>query len=231
MIELNNLILSNAQNTATEQSSSFNKVTNDKEVYIETYGCQMNFSDTEIVLSVLSNFGYNETSDINDSDVILVNTCAIRDNAEQRVYKRLDDLKKFEEVEKLDYSQQKTIDRPSPSDWIKKGQIFVHDDEVIIKVKNPEWAVFADTKSMDPVIDSTSKAIEIIPKSEEEVHVGDIVAYKSKYSDGLVTHRVFEIDNDFIGWYAILKGDNNDYPDPGKVRFEQIKRLVVAIIY
>ncbi len=92
MIELNNLILSNPQE---ETGTSFNKAANDKKVYIETYGCQMNFSDTEIVLSVLSDFGYNETSDINDSDVILVNTCAIRDNAEQRVYKRLDDLKKL----------------------------------------------------------------------------------------------------------------------------------------
>lgn len=95
MIELNNLIINNP---SVEPALNFNKLTNDKKVYIETYGCQMNFSDTEIVLSVLSNFGYNETSDINDSDVILVNTCAIRDNAEQRVYKRLDDLKKLKKT-------------------------------------------------------------------------------------------------------------------------------------
>jgi tRNA-2-methylthio-N6-dimethylallyladenosine synthase len=92
MIELNNLIINNPQATAVQ---SFNKDSNDKKVYIETFGCQMNFSDTEIVLSVLSKSGYNETADINDSDVILINTCAIRDNAEQRVYKRLDDLKKY----------------------------------------------------------------------------------------------------------------------------------------
>jgi tRNA-2-methylthio-N6-dimethylallyladenosine synthase len=94
MIELNKLIINNP----AEQNFHFNKSSNDKKVYIETYGCQMNFSDTEIVLSVLSRFGYNETSDINDSDVILVNTCAIRDNAEQRVYKRLDDLKKLKKT-------------------------------------------------------------------------------------------------------------------------------------
>lgn len=95
MIELNNLIINNP---SVEPVLNFNKLSNDKKVYIETYGCQMNFSDTEIVLSVLSSFGYNETSDINDSDVILVNTCAIRDNAEQRVYKRLDDLKKLKKT-------------------------------------------------------------------------------------------------------------------------------------
>jgi len=95
MIELNNLILSNPQEAVTP---AFNKPANDKKVYIETYGCQMNVSDSEIVLSVLSDFGYNETSEVNDSDVILINTCAIRDNAEQRVYKRLDDLKKLKKT-------------------------------------------------------------------------------------------------------------------------------------
>ncbi|MBK8554005.1 MAG: tRNA (N6-isopentenyl adenosine(37)-C2)-methylthiotransferase MiaB [Ignavibacteria bacterium] len=55
----------------------------------------MNYSDTEIVLSVLSDFGYNETGDINDSDVILLNTCSIREHAEHKIYKRLDDLKKY----------------------------------------------------------------------------------------------------------------------------------------
>ncbi|MEZ4691900.1 MAG: tRNA (N6-isopentenyl adenosine(37)-C2)-methylthiotransferase MiaB [Ignavibacteria bacterium] len=55
----------------------------------------MNYSDTEIVLSVMDEFGYNETTDINDTDVILLNTCSIRENAEHKVYKRLDDLKKY----------------------------------------------------------------------------------------------------------------------------------------
>ena len=99
MIELNNLIINNPQETAVQ---NFNKDSNDKKVYIETFGCQMNFSDTEIVLSVLSKSGYNETADINDSDVILINTCAIRDNAEQRVYKRLDDLKKYMKTNKTE---------------------------------------------------------------------------------------------------------------------------------
>ncbi len=53
----------------------------------------MNYSDTEIVLGVLSKFGYNETSSLEGSDVILLNTCSIRENAERKIYKRLDDLK------------------------------------------------------------------------------------------------------------------------------------------
>lgn len=61
-------------------------------VFTETYGCQMNFSDTEIVLSVLSDHGYVATSDLRDADLILLNTCSIRDNAEQRVLQRLQTL-------------------------------------------------------------------------------------------------------------------------------------------
>jgi|SRR3989338_2397424 len=125
----------------------------------------------------------------------------------------------------------KTRDKPSPYNWISKDNVLVYNDEVIIKIKNPEWAIFTDTKSMDPVIDSTSKAIQIVPKNEDEIHVGDIVAYKSKYKNGIITHRVIDIGYDTQGWYAIVKGDNNESVDPGKVRFEQIKRVVIAIIY
>lgn len=122
-------------------------------------------------------------------------------------------------------------DKDSPHDWIKMDEILVYHDKVIINIDNPEWALFTDTKSMDPVIDSYANAIEIIPKSESDIHVGDIVAYKSKYADGTITHRVIEISEDSKGWYAILKGDNNEKPDPGKVRFDQIKRVVVGILY
>ncbi|MDP4116305.1 MAG: tRNA (N6-isopentenyl adenosine(37)-C2)-methylthiotransferase MiaB [Bacteroidota bacterium] len=62
-------------------------------VYIETYGCQMNVADSEIVMGILKNHGYDITSDINAADVILLNTCSVRDNAEQRIYGRLTNLK------------------------------------------------------------------------------------------------------------------------------------------
>ncbi len=59
-------------------------------VYIETYGCQMNVSDSEVVLSVLQNNGYSLCANIKDASLILVNTCSIRDNAEQKIWSRLD---------------------------------------------------------------------------------------------------------------------------------------------
>ena len=52
-----------------------------KKVYIETYGCQMNVADSEVVMSILSEAGYKLAADINDADLILINTCSIRDNA------------------------------------------------------------------------------------------------------------------------------------------------------
>jgi tRNA-2-methylthio-N6-dimethylallyladenosine synthase len=65
-----------------------------KKLFLESYGCAMNFSDSEIVASILKDQGYTTTNDMNEADVIFVNTCAIRDNAEQRVRQRLNDYRK-----------------------------------------------------------------------------------------------------------------------------------------
>jgi tRNA-2-methylthio-N6-dimethylallyladenosine synthase len=62
-------------------------------IYIETYGCQMNEADTELVLSILTGNGYEVTKEISDANVVLLNTCSIRDNAEQKIYNRLEHLK------------------------------------------------------------------------------------------------------------------------------------------
>ncbi len=64
-----------------------------KKLFLESYGCAMNFSDSEIVASILAKSGYSTTNVLTEADVILVNTCAIRDNAEQRVRQRLKDFK------------------------------------------------------------------------------------------------------------------------------------------
>ncbi len=67
---------------------------NGKKLYLESYGCQMNFSDSEIVASILIGEGFSTTKNTEDADVILLNTCAIRENAELRVRQRLQDFKK-----------------------------------------------------------------------------------------------------------------------------------------
>jgi len=123
------------------------------------------------------------------------------------------------------------IEKNSPSDWIKENQIKVYDNKIIIELKDAEWASFTDTNSMDPILDETANAIEIIPKSTENIHVGDIISYNSNYADGTIIHRIIKISSDEKGWYCIVKGDNNQSPDPGKIRFSQIKRVLVGIIY
>lgn len=64
-----------------------------RKVYLETYGCQMNVADSEVVLSILNNAGYERTDRAAEADVALVNTCAVRENAEQRIYGRLGEFR------------------------------------------------------------------------------------------------------------------------------------------
>src|SRR5207249_5485912 len=64
-------------------------------IYIETYGCQMNVSDSELMLGVLGREGYVRTDDPAQADVVLVNTCAVRDHAEQKVLSRMGELKRL----------------------------------------------------------------------------------------------------------------------------------------
>jgi tRNA-2-methylthio-N6-dimethylallyladenosine synthase len=71
--------------------------TSAKKYYIETYGCAMNFNDSEIVASILNDAGFANTTDYNIADLVLINTCSIRENAEQRVRTRLGD---FNELKK-----------------------------------------------------------------------------------------------------------------------------------
>ena len=71
-----------------------------KKLYLESYGCQMNFSDSEIVVSILDKEGYETTSDPKQADLILLNTCSIRDKAEQTVRNRLKHFKRMKRENK-----------------------------------------------------------------------------------------------------------------------------------
>ncbi len=72
------------------QVNRYSGFMNDRKVYIETYGCQMNVADTEVVLSVLHKAGYSPTLSLEEADLAFMNTCAIRENAEEKVWNRLD---------------------------------------------------------------------------------------------------------------------------------------------
>ena len=80
----------------TKQGEAFaiaEKPENTKKLFLESYGCQMNFSDSEIVASILNEQGYNTTLDVKEADLILLNTCSIREKAEQTVRMRLSQFK------------------------------------------------------------------------------------------------------------------------------------------
>lgn len=71
-----------------------------KKIYVETYGCQMNVGDSEILVSIMQADGYYYTEEIAEADVILINTCSIRDNAEQRIWGRLKEFHRYKRARK-----------------------------------------------------------------------------------------------------------------------------------
>ena len=64
-----------------------------RKLYIETYGCQMNVGDSEIVVSIMQEEGFRYTEKLEEADIVLINTCSIRDNAEQRIWGRLSEMR------------------------------------------------------------------------------------------------------------------------------------------
>ena len=117
----------------------------------------------------------------------------------------------------------------SPGNWVQREQIKVYEEGVVLTIPNAIWASFTDTNSMDPVLDSDAHALEVLPQNSAAIQVGYIISYKTPY--GVLVHRVVEIKSDEEGIYYIVKGDNSPFRDPGRVRFEDVKGVVVAIIY
>jgi len=118
-------------------------------------------------------------------------------------------------------------EKASPSDWISEEQIEVFSDKIIIHLKNGRLTKYSNTNSMDPVLDYRANSIEIKPKSNSEISVGDIIAYSS--GNEIIVHRVTDIGKDEKGWFCKVKGDNSSFKE--KIRFSQIVGVVVIIIY
>jgi signal peptidase I len=116
----------------------------------------------------------------------------------------------------------------APSDFITEDQVQVFDDKIVINVQNAELSRYAPTGSMKPILDENSNGIRITPKSEEDIHVGDIITFKQ--DSYLIIHRVIEKGKDKEGTYFITRGDNNRLSDK-KIRFEDIKYKTIGILY
>ncbi len=119
----------------------------------------------------------------------------------------------------------------APGDHITEDQILVYKDKVVLDVEDVRWARFTPTGSMKPLISDKANTIERIPENPESLNVGDVISYRSEFAEGLIIHRIIEIGQDQNGWYCIVKGDSLDKEDPGKIRFNQITGVVIAVIY
>jgi hypothetical protein len=121
-----------------------------------------------------------------------------------------------------------TLEKDSPSDWVSEEEISVKNDVIVIRVENARLSRYADTNSMDPVLDKNSNGIEVMVENPNQIQVGDIISYER--NGNLIVHRVIYIGSDEEGWYCVAKGDNNSSSD-GKIRFEDIRYITIGIIY
>lgn len=119
-----------------------------------------------------------------------------------------------------------TVDIEAPNDWISLNQISMTSDKIIIRVDNASLSAYAPSGSMKPVLDQGANGIRIVPTSEDQIEVGDIITF----GNDKIVHRVIEKGEDLEGVYFITQGDNNAYPD-GKVRFEDIHYVTIGILY
>ena len=118
----------------------------------------------------------------------------------------------------------------SPGNWIAENNIHVYKDKILINIEETRLTKFADTNSMDPVIDKGANAIEITPKNPDDIQIGDIISFEINDGD-IYVHRVIKKGYDKDGVYFITKGDNNNSADPYKIRFYQIVGILIGILY
>ena len=116
----------------------------------------------------------------------------------------------------------------APFDFVAENQIQVFEDKIVINIDGASISRYAPTGSMLPVLDEGSNGIRIVPKSEVDIHIGDIITFNQ--DNLLIVHRVIEIGNDEQGTYFITKGDNSPISD-GKVRFNDIEYVTIGIIW
>ncbi len=132
---------------------------NGRKLYIESYGCQMNFSDSEIVASILANEGFDTTQELNEADLVLINTCSIREKAELTVRKRLE---KFNAVKK--YRPQMKVGVLGCMAERLKHQ-FLEEEKIVDMVVGPD--AYKDLPNLVQEIDEGRNAVNVILSKEE----------------------------------------------------------------
>ena len=137
---------------------------NTRKLFIESYGCAMNFSDSEIVASILSDQGYNTTQNLEDADLVLVNTCSIREKAEQTVRKR---LQKYNAVKSINPKMKVGV-LGCMAERLKTK--FLEEEKIVDLVVGPD--AYKDLPNLLAEVDEGRDAINVILSKEETY--GDI---------------------------------------------------------
>ncbi|RTZ03055.1 tRNA (N6-isopentenyl adenosine(37)-C2)-methylthiotransferase MiaB [Flavobacterium bomense] len=141
-----------------------NKPENTKKLFIESYGCAMNFSDSEIVASILSSNGYNTTQILEEADLVLVNTCSIRDKAEQTIRKRLE---KYNAVKRINPKMKVGV-LGCMAERLKSK--FLEEEKIVDLVVGPD--AYKDLPNLLQEVEEGRDAINVILSKDETY--GDI---------------------------------------------------------
>ncbi len=136
-----------------------NNDNNSRKLYIESYGCQMNFSDSEIVASILAKEGFNTTQILDEADLVLVNTCSIREKAEQTVRKRLE---KFNAVKKTNPGMKVGV-LGCMAERLKSK--FLEEEKIVDMVVGPD--AYKDLPNLIQEIDEGRNAVNVILSKDE----------------------------------------------------------------
>ena len=131
-----------------------------KKMYLESYGCQMNFSDSEIVASILTKEGFSTTQNINEADLVFVNTCSVREKAEQTVRKRL----QFYNSIKRDHNPGMVVGvLGCMAERLKEK--FLEEEKLVDIVVGPD--AYRDLPNLITQVDDGRKAVNVILSKEE----------------------------------------------------------------
>lgn len=141
------------------------KKENSKKLYLESYGCAMNFSDSEIVASILADQGYNTTNLMEEADLVLVNTCSIRDKAEQTIRKRLE---KYNAVKRSGNPKMKVGVLGCMAERLKEK--LLEEEKIVDLVVGPD--AYKDIPNLLQEVEEGREAVNVILSKEETY--GDI---------------------------------------------------------
>lgn len=140
------------------------KTANTRKLFIESYGCQMNFADSEVVASILQDQGFNTTNSLEEADLVLVNTCSIRDKAEQTIRKRLE---KYNAVKKINPKMKVGV-LGCMAERLKSQ--FLEEEKIVDLVVGPD--AYKDLPNLINEVEEGRNAVNVILSKDETY--GDI---------------------------------------------------------